>query len=133
RRDELLEKVLLRSLRIDYDAGDVADAGGGIVALVVAELGNAPETVLAHRGQVHCRGERAQCGIGADVARGMLTPDVLLAGTESQDIAAARYCVDRRAHEAPDQAPDVLAPGGEDAQVRAAERRRQPEALAVGD
>src|SRR5690606_39919306 len=46
RRDELLEKVLLRSLRIDYDAGDVADAGGGIVALVVAELGNAPETVL---------------------------------------------------------------------------------------
>ena len=78
-------------------------------------------------------GERAKAGIGADVARRLLAPNVLLAGRQRQHEAAAALGVDRFAGEPSRHLPHELEPGREQPDIGAAEIERVADRLAFAD
>ena len=61
---------------------------------------------LAEQRQVDREGQRAQAGIGADVARRLLAADMLLAGRQGQHPAAPPLGIDRLADQPPGHLPD---------------------------
>ena len=60
-----------------------------------------PSARFAQRRQMDREGQRAESGVGADVARRLLAPDMLLAGRERQHPAALAVGVDRLAARRP--------------------------------
>ena len=70
---------------------------------------------------------------GADVRRGALAPDVLLAGLQRHPISLASLRVHRDADHAPRHLPRVGAAGGEERGVRPAVAERDTEALRAAD
>ena len=87
---------------------------------------------LAEQCQVNRKGERAQPRIGADIARGALAPDVLLAGREGQHPAAPAFGVDGLADEPARHLPHELVAGREQTEIRPAEIERVAERLPFG-
>ena len=78
-----------------------------------------------HRGQQRLR--------RADVRRGLVAPDVLLAGLQRHPEGAVALRVDRDADDAAWRLPDVLVARGEERRVRAAVAHRDAEALGAAD
>src|SRR6266545_6353657 len=76
-QDELFEKRLCRRVWIHREAVELADFRCGVMALVKAELGNPSQAPIAHGCKIDRGAERAQRGIGADVARRLGAADVL--------------------------------------------------------
>src|SRR5271167_248259 len=66
------------------------------------------------------KSQRAESRIGADVAGGLLAPDVLLAGRQSQHPAAPAVGIDGLAGETPGHLTDELVPAGEQAEMGSA-------------
>ena len=130
---EFLEERLRRRLRVDRKSLELADLGSGVVALVEAELGHLPETALSHGCEIGRGSERADRGIGADVARRLGAADVLLARRKREHVAAPAVGVDRFADEMAGQPPHVRHARRENAEVRPAERRRNSKRLSFGD
>src|SRR5207248_1658146 len=83
--------------------------------------------------QLDGEAHRDQRLVGAHVRRRLLPPDVLLARAQRGDVGAPALAVDGLAHEAPGQAPYVLEPAGEQAQVGPAEAERRAERLPLAD
>ena len=67
--------------------------------------------------------------VGADVGRRLLPADVLLPRAQRRDVGPAALGVDGLAHQAAGQAPHVLEPAGEQAEVGPAEAERRAEGL----
>ena len=65
------------------------DGGRGVPRLRHAQLGHLAQSRRSHGGQVGGRGERAERLVRADVARGLLAADVLLARLQGQHVALA--------------------------------------------
>ena len=76
---------------------------------------------LAEQRHMDGEGERAQAGIGADVARRLLAADVLLARRQRQHEAAPPLVVDGLAGEPPRHLPHIFVAGGEEPDIGAAE------------
>ncbi len=94
------------------------------------ESGDVPQAVRPQSGEVHGGGQRAQGLVRADVAGGLLTADVLLAGTQGHDKGSAP--VDVRGH-ANKTAGDLAHKGlatGQDAEIRPAVGERDAQRLA---
>src|SRR5579859_6349532 len=77
-------------------------------------------------------GERAQPRIGADVARRLLTPYVLLAGGEGQDPAAPPLGIERFAGQPPRHLADEFLASGKEPDMGPAEIERIAEGLTLG-
>ena len=77
-------------------------------------------------------GEGAEAGIGADVARRPLAPDMLLARHQGEHVAASPVGVDGLAAQPPRHLAHVAHAGGEQAEVRTAEAHRIAQRLAFG-
>ncbi len=90
------------------------------------------QTAPAHRRHVDGRGERDQTLVGADVRRGLLAADVLLARGEREHEAAPPFAVVGDADEPARYLARVLLARGEETDVGAAERERHAERLALG-
>ena len=75
--------LMRRAALIDTVARQLPDCGGSVVRAVVAELGNSAQALATHQAQVHGGGQRHQALVSADVRRGVLAADVLLAGLKS--------------------------------------------------
>ena len=82
---------------------------------------------------VHRGDHREQDLRGADVARGLVAADVLLAGLQGEAVGGVAVGVDRRADETPGQLAREALADGEEPGVRAAEAERHPEALGGAD
>ena len=82
---------------------------------------------------VHRGDHREQDLRGADVARGLVAADVLLAGLQGEAVRGVAVGVDRRADETPGQLAREALADGEEPGVRAAEAERHPEALGGAD
>src|SRR3954453_14220254 len=78
-------------------------------------------------------GQRAQHGTRADVRRGLLATDVLLAGRKRQDKAAFALGVDGFAGKAPGHLPHMLLAAREQADIWPAELKPDADALAFSD
>src|SRR5271166_2183545 len=77
------------------------------------------------------KSERTEPRIGADVAGGLLAPDVLLAGRQGQHPAAPAVGVDGLADETPRHLTNKLFPAGEQAEMGPAEIEGIPERLTL--
>ncbi len=77
--------------------------------------------------------QRAEAGIGADVARRLLAANMLLARRQRQHEAAPPLGVDRLAGEPSRHLAHVLGARREQADVRAAEIQRVADRLALAD
>src|SRR6266487_3150612 len=69
----------------------------------------------------------------ADVARGFVPPDVLLARLQRKTISGAAFGIVRNAHESAGQMAFVLVARGEVCRVRAAKSQRHAETLRAAD
>ena len=78
------------------------------------------QAIRSHGGQVYPGGEGTQCLVGADVAAGLLTADVLFSGLQGQHVAALALVIHGLAHDAAGKLSHVLGGGGHEAQVRSA-------------
>src|SRR5215469_9612992 len=83
-----------------------------------------------HGGQVDGRHQGEQALIGAYVRGGFLSPDMLFAGRQRQDISAIAIVVEGLAHQATRHLTDVFFKSREQTQIRAAIAERYPETLA---
>src|SRR5581483_9497125 len=128
--DELVEERLVTFDRVTVER---VDAVGGVVCLLVAELGDAAEAARSERLEPDGRGERDELLARADVARRALAPDVLLARLQGEHVAGAALEVLRLADDAPGHLADVAVAAGEEPDVGPAERERDAERLAFGD
>src|SRR3546814_20199582 len=63
---------------------------------------------LAEQGHVDREGERAQAAVGADVARGLFAPDMLLARRERQPEATLAVGIDGLAAQPPRQLANIF-------------------------
>ncbi len=88
-----------------------------------------PEPVRAVVRRVQAGDDREQDLRGADVARRLLSADVLLTGLQREPHRPATFAVDRHADESTGQAALVLVAGGEERGVRTAVSERHTEAL----
>ena len=99
----------------------------------VDAAGDPPKTLRPVPGGVHRRRDREQDLRGADVARGLLPADVLLAGLEGKAKGRSAGVVDRDAHHSARKRPCEGLAGGDEAGVRPAEAHRHAEALHGAD
>ena len=94
----------------------------------------AAQARLAQQRHMDAERQRAQAGIGADVRGRPLAADVLLAGRQRQHPGAAAVGVDGLAAQAARHLAHEIGPGGEQADIGAAEVEADAEALAfAGD
>src|SRR5689334_8467158 len=84
-----------------------------VAGLVVIELRDLPEPGWAHRGHVDAGAEGEEPLVRADVARGLLSADVLLARLEGQAERAFAVGVGCLADESAGHLANVLLLGGE--------------------
>ena len=100
-----------------------------------AQRGDVAQAVRAHGRDVDRRREREQGLVGADVAGGLLAPDVLLARAKGHHERPLPVQVRGHAHQPAGDLADERVGAGEDPEVRAAvlERDAQRLALARGD
>src|SRR5579872_6839371 len=98
----------------------------------MVELCEAGEAGLAEQRQMNRESERAEAGIGADIARRFLAPDVLLARRQGQYEAAAALDVGGLAGEAARHLAHEFLARREEAEIRAAEFERIAERLTFG-
>ena len=124
---EFLEERLVGRLRVDRKALELADLGGRVMALVEAELGDLPRPLLAHRCQIDGGAERAERGIGADIARRLGAANMLFARGQREHVAAPAVGIDRLADQMAGQPTHMRHARGKNAEMRAAERRRNAE------
>src|SRR5690348_9711961 len=96
----------------------------------MVELGEPCQSSLAEQRQMDREGERAQSRIGADIARRLLAPDMLLARRQGQHPAAPASRVERLSDEATRHLADEPVASGEEPDMRAAEIQRVTEGLA---
>ena len=116
--DEFFEEGLISH---QVEAGDGRDLLGGVVSLVIAQLGHRAQPALAHGRQVSPGGKGAEGLVGADVGGGPLAADVLLASRQGQDKAPPPLGVHRLADQSPRHLAHVFLPTGEEAKIRPAE------------
>ena len=95
------------------------------------QLGQLHQAALAEPREVDHAGERVERLRGADVVRGLLAPDVLLAGLEREHEAAAPVQVARLAGDPARHAPDEALGRREEAEARAAVVQPVAERLAL--
>ena len=83
------------------------------------------------RGEIDGRSEREERLVGADVARRLVAPDVLLAGAHGHDERAPAVEVGRHPDQPARDLPDERVGRGQDAEVRSAVLRRDAQRLAL--
>src|SRR5687767_13738346 len=97
----------------------------------MVELRQLGEAGLAEQGEMDVERQRAQAGIGADVAGRLLAADMLLARGERQYPAALAVDIDGLAGEAAGHLADELVAGREQPDIGAAEAQWHAERLAL--
>src|SRR6266481_4424205 len=95
----------------------------------VVDPGEPRQPGFAEQRQVDREAERAQPRIGADVARRLLAPDVLLAGREGQHPAPPALGVEGLADQPPGHLPDEFLAAREEADMGPAEIERVAKGL----
>ena len=90
----------------------------------VVQPGEPAEAGLAEQGQMDRERQRAEAGIGADVAGRLLAADMLLAGRERQHVAAPAVDVDGLAAEPAGQLAHVFLGCRHQPDIGAAEAQR---------
>ena len=128
RKRELVEEAAIDELH----AGDRGEPLGGLHRRRMVEPGQPGQPRLAEQRQVDREGQRAEPGIGADVAGRLLAADVLLARRQGQHPAAPPIGIDGLADEPPRHLPHEFFAGGEQPDIGAAEIERVAEGLAFG-
>ena len=111
-----------------------ADGGEGRLQLRGprgAQRGHVAQPVRPDGREVDRRGQRQQRLVRADVAGGLVAPDVLLAGAHGHDERALPVEVGGHPDEPPGDLADERVGRGQDAEVRAAVLRGDPERLAL--
>ena len=103
-------------------------AGVGVVG-----CGQRPQALLAEQRHMDRERQRAEAGIGADVARRFLAAEVLLARREREDEAAPALGIDGLSAQAAGHLPHELLARREEADVRPAELQPHSERLAFAD
>src|SRR3546814_13845112 len=73
--------------------------------------------------------QRAQTGVGADIARRLFAADMLLAGRQGQHETAFAIGIDRLAAQAAGHLPDIFRLAGEQADIGSAELKPDAERL----
>ena len=117
-------------------AVDAVDRGQRLARVVRArheQLAELVDPLAAEPAQVDHARERVQRLRGADVVRGLLAADVLLARLQREHEAAAAVDVGRLARDPARHAAEVGLLGGEEAEARAAEVEPVAERLALAD
>ena len=115
---------------------DAVDRGQRLARVVRArhqQLAELDDPLAAEPAQVDHARERVQRLGGADVVRGLLAADVLLARLQREHEAAAAVDVGRLARDPARHAADVVLLGGEEAEARPAEVQPVAERLALAD
>ena len=126
--EELIEERLLIDER-SLARGDELLAER--VGAVEADLGGLLDALLAHDGAIDGGEERHQALVGADVGRGLLAADVLLAGLEREDEGALAAVVLGLADDASGDLADQLLRAAHVAGVGTTKGHRQTEALDI--
>src|SRR5579864_6298558 len=92
-------------------------------------LGKLLQTDLAIHSHEDVHHERDQCLIGTDIRGGFLTPDMLLAGGQSEHESSLALLVDRLPDKAARHLTHILLARGDYSAVRAPEPERHTERL----
>src|SRR5438874_8727714 len=119
---ELVEKW---SVECPADTGDFGELGERELRLREVLLGHFAQSLFAKKGQVHGGGESAKRLIGADIGGGLFAADMLLAGGESQNKAAAAFGIAGLTGETTGHLPDELVARGDYSDKRSAVTWRQ--------
>ena len=117
----------------DFDALDLGEAIGERDGIGMVDPGETLQSRLAEQAHMDRERQRAQAGIGADVARRLLAADMLLPRRQREHEAAPALRVDRLAGETPRHLPRIFQVGGEEADIGAAEIQRIADRLALAD
>ena len=118
---------------VALDDAERFQPGGQQARQPVRPPGDRPQPVRTVIRGVHARDVGQQRLRGADVRRGALAPDVLLAGLEGHAVRPAPPRVHRHADHPPRHLPGAGAAGREERGVRPAAARRHAEALRAAD
>ncbi len=113
------------------DALDLGQLAGQVVGLLCALGRHFSQALRAHGAEVNGRRQGQQGLVGADVAVGLLTADVLLAGLQGQHEAALAAVVLGHAADAAGHLAHQGHLGGQKAQVGPAKAGRNAQALAL--
>ncbi len=105
------------------------EATGQEVGQAVHAPGDGPQAVRSVVDRVHPGHDREQDLGRADVARGLVAPDVLLSGLQGEAVGRAALGVVRHPDQPARDLPLVLVPRGQVGGVRPSEARGDPEAL----
>ena len=92
-------------------------------------LGQFAQAVLAEKRHVNRCGQREERLVRADIRRGLLAADVLLARRESKNEAAASFCIEGLTREPARELPNKFIARGDHAHVRPAITRRHAKTL----
>ena len=98
-----------------------------------AKRGHVVQPVRPERRDVDRGGQRAQRLVGADVAGGLVAPDVLLARAQGHDVRAPAVDVRGAAHEPAGHLAHEVRPSRQEAEVRTAVLERDAQRLALAD
>ena len=92
---EFIEKCLVQH----RDAGDRREPVAKRDRIGMIDPGETPQTRVAKQGQINREGKAREAGIGADIRRRLVAPDMLFARRKGQDEGAAAGSIDRFAAE----------------------------------
>ena len=106
---------------------------GQVMGALRAHVGDSAHAARAHVRHVHRGGESDQRVVGADVGGGVLATDVLLSRLQGQRVRAPLVVVERHPDQAAGDASHLRLRNRHEADMRAAERCRDAERLAVTD
>src|SRR5207253_478881 len=104
-----------------------------IVSLLQAQIRRLLQTLRSQGSEIDGRSQREEALIGADVARRLLSADVLLARLQRQHPAAPVVAIDRLPDKPAGNLAHELLAARHEAEVRAAERHRTAQHLAFAD
>src|SRR5215471_8233228 len=124
--DEFVEE---RSLMLEVVALEGGDSPGRVMRFLEVLARNFLQAAPAHGGEVNRRHQREQALIGAYVRGGFLSPDMLFAGRQSQNVSAIAVMIKGLSRKAPRHLADIFFKRREQTQVGAAIAERYPEAL----
>uniref|UniRef100_A0A0N4ZVR4 PE-PGRS family protein n=1 Tax=Parastrongyloides trichosuri TaxID=131310 RepID=A0A0N4ZVR4_PARTI len=128
-----LDRELVEEARgQDLDAGDGGQGVARGQGLLVVEQGHLAQASLAQQAHVDGEGQAAEARVGADVRRGLVAADVLLARGQGQDEAATAVGVHGFTAVAAGRLAQQLLAGGEQADVGTAKVQGVADRLAFG-
>src|SRR3546814_18609168 len=110
-------------MRISDWSSDVCSSDLGAA---VVDRSKPAQPRLAEQGHVDAERQRAQTGVGADIARRLFAADMLLAGRQGQHENAFDIGIDRLAAQAAGNMPDIFRLAGEQADIGSAEQIGRP-------